>query len=153
MLAKTDPADCFALQTMSFQCGGWRARWRALSGGGGGLGALLSAEPGGKKQSVSAHQTLAVRLCCNTVACPTRRRLDALLRPHHAPPSSPRRINQNTAASREETADTEVISEDESVVFTPLLCNNQDRGRRGTKGNDGLYTAASQGPLTAGAVA
>ena len=41
------------------------------------------------------------------------------------------------------TADKEVIREDRSVVFTPLLCNNKDRGRRGTKGNDGLYTAKS----------
>lgn len=45
-----------------------------------------------------------------------------------------------SAASREETADKEVIREDESVVFTPLLCNNKDRRRCGTKGNDGLYT-------------
>lgn len=41
------------------------------------------------------------------------------------------------------TADKEVIREDESVVFTPLLCNNKDRIRCGTKGNDGLYTAQS----------
>lgn len=38
-------------------------------------------------------------------------------------------------------ANKEVIREDESVVFTPLLCNNKDRVQRRTKGNDGLYTA------------
>lgn len=42
-------------------------------------------------------------------------------------------------------ADKEVIREDESVVFTPLLCNNKDRIRRGTKENNGLYTAQSFG--------
>ncbi len=42
-------------------------------------------------------------------------------------------------------ADKEVIREDESVVFPPLLCNNKDRGWCGTKGNNGLYTAQSFG--------
>lgn len=41
--------------------------------------------------------------------------------------------------------DAEVITQDKSAVFTPLLCNNQDRTQRGTKGNDGLYTAQSLG--------
>jgi len=35
----------------------------------------------------------------------------------------------------------EVIKEDESDVFTPLLCNNKDKMLLRTKGNDGLYTA------------
>lgn len=54
-------------------------------------------------------------------------------------------INQTGVGVERGTTDTEVIREDKSVVFTPLLCNNKDRTQRGTKGNNGLYTAQSFG--------
>lgn len=55
-------------------------------------------------------------------------------------PDSPGSINQTGGSGRHR-----VITEDESVVFTPLLCNNKDGARRGTKGNDGLYTETPGG--------
>lgn len=57
----------------------------------------------------------------------------------------PHRINQTGVGVERGTADMEVIRQDKSVVFTPLLCNNKDRIQRGTKGNNSLYTAQSFG--------